>query len=151
MHQSAIYVAATLGSVEQVVSAMGGATEKDLNWQDPIGWTPLHFACRHGHVECVSALVAAGANIEQVDSNGWMPLHHACSRLRVECARLLIDAGASADVPNRRGNTPLHLAQLASFVSDNPLLELLRSHGASEEKPPWLLPATEKEKKGPMG
>lgn len=29
----------------------------DVNIRDNAGWTPMHEACNHGHVQCVKALL----------------------------------------------------------------------------------------------
>ncbi|KAJ3525625.1 hypothetical protein NM208_g11560 [Fusarium decemcellulare] len=57
--------------------------------------------------ECFSLVLAAGANVNQVDRNKDTPLHKARSPL---VAQLLLDAGADASAMNRDGETPLHVA-----------------------------------------
>ena len=37
--------------------------------------TPLHDACRGGHVECARLLLAAGASLNTKDMMGDTPLH----------------------------------------------------------------------------
>jgi ankyrin repeat protein len=39
--------------------------------------TPLHTACRRGHLEAAQALIAAGAPVNMQDMNGNTPLHAA--------------------------------------------------------------------------
>ena len=43
--------------VKKLIQAGG-----DVNEQNGSGWTPLHYASHYGHVEVISALLAAGAD-----------------------------------------------------------------------------------------
>lgn len=51
-------------------------------------------------------LVAAGANINQLNAMGNMPIHYAQDAL---AAKLLVNGGADANIENRRAETLLHL------------------------------------------
>ena len=37
------------------------------NATGPSGLTPLHYACRFGHSECVSLLLSAGASVDTLN------------------------------------------------------------------------------------
>ena len=37
------------------------------------GWTPLHRAAEHGHVEVVALLLRSGASVEATGDFGWRP------------------------------------------------------------------------------
>ena len=83
-------------------------------WQEERGWTPLLVACRGGHHECVSALVAAGASVHaSVDrppgfsTVNTLTLSAEMGSLR--SLQLMLDAGASARVPPNTWS-PLHAA-----------------------------------------
>lgn len=57
----------------------------------------------------IEALVAHGANINDVDPRGNTPLNQMAMNLRqVTAVRALLDSGASVAVKNLRGDTPLH-------------------------------------------
>ena len=45
----------------------------DVNEQDGNGFTPLHWASYHGHVEVITALLAAGADKSLKNSFGRTP------------------------------------------------------------------------------
>jgi ankyrin repeat protein len=42
------------------------------------GRTPLHYACEHGYIDIVRALIKSGANVNIGDKSGWTPIHLAC-------------------------------------------------------------------------
>ena len=44
------------------------------------GVTPLMFAARGGHLDCVRLLLENNADIETEDAEGWTALHYAASR-----------------------------------------------------------------------
>ncbi|KAF4962749.1 hypothetical protein FSARC_9197 [Fusarium sarcochroum] len=67
--------------------------------------------------ECFRLVLAAGANVNQVDHEKNTPLHKARSPL---VAQLLLDAGADANAMNLDGETPLHVA--SSFDTMEALL-----------------------------
>jgi chitinase len=57
----------------------------------------------------IEALVAYGANVNNVDARGNTPLNQMAMNLRqVAAVRALLDSGASVMVKNLRGDTPLH-------------------------------------------
>lgn len=48
------------------------------NFQYPLGWTPLHYACKNGYYEIVEFLLSKGADLTLKDSENRTPLHNAC-------------------------------------------------------------------------
>lgn len=78
-------------------------------------YTPLHRAAYGGHVDVVSALLAAGSKVNPRTVDGWTPLHSACRWSRVTVASLLLQHGAELNAQTNGGLTPLHLA--ASYTS----------------------------------
>ena len=93
---------------------MADVNEKDANDPDfilwiPHGYTPLHYAARHGQVSVASVLIAAGADVNAKSDNGSTPLHQAASR-SASAASILIAAGADVNAKNNNGFTPLHWA-----------------------------------------
>ncbi len=74
------------------------------------GLTPLLFATREGCLECVRALVEAGANVDLPDPKGVTPLFLAIDNFHFDTAKLLIEAGANPNKWDWWGRTPLYSA-----------------------------------------
>lgn len=83
--------------------------------------TPLLHATRLGDLALVQQLVAAGANLEQVDANGITPLLNAIINTSIvavqpgrgehlQVARFLIEAGANVNAIDWYGQSPLWAA-----------------------------------------
>ncbi|CAK9044239.1 Ankyrin-1 (ANK-1) (Ankyrin-R) (Erythrocyte ankyrin) [Durusdinium trenchii] len=96
--------------------------------------SPLHLACRQGHLATCAVLLKAFADPQLVCSHGRTALHHACagaSRLRdlrtgniLElCHLLLRQQPALVSLRDASGQTPLDLVQRYSFAP--PELHLL--------------------------
>ena len=87
--------------------------------------TPLHFACRRGHVEIAALLLNRGSNaIDEKNGGGSTPLFLACAMGWFELAALLLDRGSTAIDEKDGCDTPLHLAchggdlELATLLLD---------------------------------
>ncbi|PVD35618.1 hypothetical protein C0Q70_02581 [Pomacea canaliculata] len=89
------------------------------------GETPLHFAASCGLLSIAQALVAAGANINEQNSDGNIPLYLSMSN--AEVAEFLIKQGCDVTIANKTGQTASHLAATKGCV---PILNLLLSKGA---------------------
>ena len=66
----------------------------DINAKTSIGWTPLHYAARHGDLDNCRALLNRGAVISAKAEGGQTPLHLASQYDHVELAKFLIRRGA---------------------------------------------------------
>eukprot|EP00743_Colponemidia_sp_Colp-15_P002114 GILK01002295.1.p1 GENE.GILK01002295.1~~GILK01002295.1.p1 ORF type:complete len:346 (-),score=46.00 GILK01002295.1:191-1228(-) len=64
----------------------------------------------NGSLENVMALLDAGVDINQADSNRRTALHHAINLGHSAMSRLLLQRGADPHAPDFRGETPLHRA-----------------------------------------
>jgi ankyrin repeat protein len=77
----------------------------------PLGGLPaLEFAARDGCVECISVLLAAGADINGVDEDGITALVSALINGHYDVAGLLLEKGANPNIGDRTGRTPLYAA-----------------------------------------
>ena len=47
---------------------------EDINIRGEDGWTPLHVASAHGHVEVITALLTAGADTTIKSNSGRTPV-----------------------------------------------------------------------------
>jgi ankyrin repeat protein len=101
-----------------------------LDARDKAGRTPLIAAVLADNVEVADVLLAAGADLEAVDSNlGASPLSWAACWGRFKAAKFLLSKGAQI---NRRtgpdGDTPLHRAAMCCKVPD--MVKYLVANGA---------------------
>jgi ankyrin repeat protein len=74
------------------------------------GLTALTFAAREGDLASATALLDAGANVNQTTEYGWTPLLTAVNNRNYKLARALLDRGADPNLANKGGWTPLYLA-----------------------------------------
>jgi ankyrin repeat protein len=72
--------------------------------------TALIFAAREGDIESATALLDAGAKINQTTEYGWTPLLTAVNNRNYALAKMLVDRGADVNIANKGGWTPLYLA-----------------------------------------
>ena len=88
----------------------GGLPARGLRNPIPGALFPLLYAARDGRLEIVRTLVAAKADVNQVDANGITPLIAAITNNHVDVARFLIDHGADIKASDWYGRTPLWAA-----------------------------------------
>jgi len=73
------------------------------------GLTALLFAVREGNIDCVAALLKAGADINQVSAGDHSsPLLLATINGQFDVAKLLLDRGANPKLASDAGATPLY-------------------------------------------
>lgn len=122
------FEAASLGDLEHL-RALLDEDPSSVTAFSADGFTPLHFAAFFGGVECASALLERGADVD-AHGRGWMtgtPLNSAAAGRHVDVARLLLDAGADPNARQGSGWTPLHSA---AHIGDIEMVALLLAHGA---------------------
>jgi ankyrin repeat protein len=72
--------------------------------------TPLVYAVRSNDLDSVKALLAAGADVNQVTGYGWSPLLVATQNRYYKLGAYLLDHGADVNLANKGAWTPLYLA-----------------------------------------
>jgi len=97
----------------------------DVNAKDHDGWTTLHFAARDQKKKIVPLLLAAGADVDPVESFGNTPLWRAVMSVQGDPTVIsqLVAHGADPARKNKRGNSPLDVARDAGLTEVVALLE----------------------------
>ena len=75
----------------------GGWPERGYQEPTPGEMTALLYAARDGRIEIARTLIAANANVNQVEANGVSPLLMAIANNHIDVARLLLDHGADVN------------------------------------------------------
>jgi ankyrin repeat protein len=107
--KSPLHTAAISGDVAALRTLLDDeCTQIDV--RDDEGWTPLHDAARHGHLEIIRLLLDASVDIMARSTKGTTPLHKAGQGGQPEVVKVLLEAGAEVNAANAAGQTPLHYA-----------------------------------------
>lgn len=80
------------------------------------GYTPLHYAARGGHSECVSLLLQNGASVLARTTGGATPLMRGAFAGHLRVCRLLLRAGSAVDAQDSDGDTAAHKAAAQSHA-----------------------------------
>ncbi|KAK1763331.1 ankyrin repeat-containing domain protein [Phialemonium atrogriseum] len=110
--------------VEKLVSS------HDVESQDDIGRTALHYAARGGQVDSIITLLDAGAKIDAVDKSGGPPLTLAARQGHTASAKVLVEKGSNVNFQDNDGYTAL---LNASKNGHSECVEFLLSHGPNLE------------------
>jgi len=130
--QYPIHAAAREGKLEELKKLIDASTtttvgssndDKFPNTLDESGQTPLHLATDRGHIDCVKALILAGADIKSVDNDGISILQAAVIGGDKDCSHMLLVLGANPDQADNDGDTPRDSAQ-----DDDDLKELFQHY-----------------------
>jgi ankyrin repeat protein len=100
----------------------------DINVKVEDGESPLHVACKSGHVTTVQYLSEHGALLDSQDNSGNTALHVAVSNDHLEVTRVLVEKGANLAIVNASGTTALHIA--AVYGHENTVHLLVKAGAA---------------------
>lgn len=103
-------------------------TQRAMNRQSSVGWTPLLIACHKGHMELVTTLLANHARVDVFDSEGRSALHLAAERGFLQVCDALLTNKAFINSKSRVGRTALHLAAMNGYA--HLVKFLIRDHNA---------------------
>ncbi|KAG9236206.1 hypothetical protein BJ875DRAFT_236963 [Amylocarpus encephaloides] len=122
LHQATIY-----GS--SFVLGTGLSRNVAVSRTDVYGRVPLHYACMHGRIDMMEALLNADqTTIDLIDHDNFAPLIHAIIHGHLECVGRLLSRSARIDPISETDHVPLNLACERGSVA---IVELLLRHGAS--------------------
>lgn len=82
----------------------------EVNRQDGMGFTPLHWAADRNFHEIAKLLLDAGAETDMPDQDGLTPLHYAAIKGSLECAQLMIPKADIDSEDYKWNKTALDLA-----------------------------------------
>ena len=126
-----ITIAAVADDAEMVrlAASVGGNAANVTSIYDG---TALIAASHLGHVEVVTALIAAKAPLDHINNLGWTALLEAVilgdgGPRHVATARALVAAGADGTIADRQGRTPLDHARRRGYADMIALLEQTES------------------------
>ena len=82
----------------------------DIKILDDLRCTPLHYACRYGHLNVAQYLINKGCDPSAVNIRKQSSLHQACQSSNVKLVRCLITSyGCDPGQPDSYGDTALHV------------------------------------------
>ena len=124
--RNALHEAAISG--REFVLELALSQKVDPSRVDVYGRIPLHYACIHGRVTMLQALIqAAPATIDVLDHDNFTPLIQAIKHHQLECVHDLLDSNARIDPSSESDHVPLNLScQYGSTT----IVELLLQKGA---------------------
>ena len=82
----------------------------NVDWQDNVGSTALHWCAYKNRSEIARMLIDAGADVNIQEEYGTTALHRCAMYNHPEMLRMLIDAGADKTIPTNNGELPYELA-----------------------------------------
>ncbi|XP_046607521.1 tonsoku-like protein isoform X1 [Neodiprion virginianus] len=106
--ETQLHIACINCNIERVQKLIDDGHPTDI--RDNFGWTPLHEAANHGHVEIAKLLLNAGADVNDPGGSsceGITPLHDAASCGNFSVMNLLIEFGANIYAVTEKGDTIL--------------------------------------------
>ncbi|EEP82367.1 conserved hypothetical protein [Uncinocarpus reesii 1704] len=118
--QRTLNMAASNGDVTRVRRILDGEASQyvDVNLPDEEGTAPLIYASCFGHQDVVTALLEAGARVDEQDRNQWSALMWAMTNRHKTIAKILLDYGASPNIRSSSGGTAFDFVQPGTDISN---------------------------------
>ena len=110
-----------------MIAGLLRASPASLNSTDHDSFTPLIHAIVHHHLDCVTELLAHGAQINPTRESDHIPLNLACQYGDIAITKLLLEKGATI-LSDAEGLYPQHLVARKGGSPD--MLLVLQQHGA---------------------
>ncbi|KAJ4706570.1 Ankyrin repeat-containing protein [Melia azedarach] len=111
--ENPLHIAVISGNEEGVVNKIAAAEKSEGAWQlNHDGYTPLHLACRLGHLDVIKELVRMDSKLCLVkDKDGMTPLHTAAMEGRLDIMKELLSACPDSVMEvTVADETPFHIA-----------------------------------------
>jgi len=99
------------GETEKVIELLDSGV--DVNFEDAMGMSALHWACDRGHLDMARLLLDRGAQVNAEDECGTTPLHVACTCDHADIVELLLARGADPTMTDGDGERALDFAESA--------------------------------------
>ena len=87
----------------------------------------LYWAALEGHLECIQAIHAAGADVNAGDVYGFRALHGAALNGHSACLQSLLEMGADVDAVLDDGKTAAYLAAMKGHIGFLKILQVWRA------------------------
>jgi len=132
-HDLDVFESAALGRASRLRQLLEADPGLAHAWSDD-GFLAVHYACYFGTPDCAEALLDAGAPWDEPSRNdmGVRPINAAAAGPHpFDTISLLIGRGVDVDGRQASGHTALDEAIIRQ---DDPVANLLRSHGATEAR-----------------
>ena len=112
-----------LSTLKELI-ATHGLTPSEM--KESSGLTPLHLACKHGHLNIIHHLInEQNCNPEATTPNGRTPLHLACKSGHLHIARCLITHyKCNPHCTDNDGYTPLHAVSEGDIAKSSSLFRM---------------------------
>lgn len=119
--RTALHLAAHEDRLNVLCELLDLGADVNAETHDPMRWTPLHGALAREAWSCVDVLVAAGADLNRLESaHRRAPLIHVAGRSNDLAERVAewLERGADPCVADDEGEIPLHLAAAAGTLDN---------------------------------
>ncbi|KAG0556690.1 hypothetical protein M758_11G070200 [Ceratodon purpureus] len=120
--QKSLAGAAQVGDVGRMRGLITRGAKVDGDGES--GYSPLHYAARHGHAQACLLLLQSGAQVDRRTRAGKATsLHRAAYAGHIEAVKVLLQHGANVEAQDSDGQTCLHKASMQGHMAVVKLLK----------------------------